>query len=208
MALQIDQVLHKEQSTYQDVLVFRSAHHGNVLVLDGAIQCTEHDEFSFVDCHDDDGRTDGDRYQEMITHLAMMSHSNPRRVLVIGGGDGGVLREVIKHQSVEEAVLCDIDEAVTRVSKQYLPGMASGFASPKVQAHFADGLAFIKQKKDYYDVIVTDSSDPEGPARALFEAPFFRDCFAALREGGVFTNQGCSSLYSLACPLQNWRDDG
>ena len=96
MTLKVEKVLHHEKSKYQDVLIFKSTDYGNVLVLDNVIQCTERDEFS---------------YQEMITHLAMNSHPNPKKVLVIGGGDGGVLREVVKHDCVEEAILCDIDEA-------------------------------------------------------------------------------------------------
>lgn len=95
MTLRVKKVLHHEKSKFQDVLIFESTNHGNVLVLDNVIQCTERDEFS---------------YQEMITHLAMNSHPNPKKVLVIGGGDGGVLREVVKHECVEEATLCDIDE--------------------------------------------------------------------------------------------------
>jgi spermidine synthase len=102
MTLKVNSVLHHEKSEYQDVLIFESTDYGTVLVLDNVIQCTERDEFA---------------YQEMITHLAMNSHPNPKKVLVIGGGDGGVLREVIKHASVEEAVLCDIDEVrVQRVN--------------------------------------------------------------------------------------------
>ena len=132
-------------------------------------------------------------YQEMITHLGMMSHPDPRRVLVIGGGDGGVLREVVKHSSVEKAVLCDIDDVVAEVSKKYLPQMSIGYKSDKVEEHIDDGLAFVRQRKNYYDVIITDSSDPEGPARQLFEKPYFQDCYDALKDGGVIVNQGCPS---------------
>lgn len=99
MTLKVNQVLHHEKSKYQDVLIFESTDYGTVLVLDNVIQCTERDEFS---------------YQEMITHLAMNSHPNPKKVLVIGGGDGGVLREIVKHECVEEAILCDIDEVSRR----------------------------------------------------------------------------------------------
>merc|ERR1712225_144451 len=101
-----------------------------------------------------------------ITHLAMNSHPNPKKVLVIGGGDGGVLREVIKHDCVEEAILCDIDEAVIRLSKKYLPGMAISYQHPKVKVHVGDGFKFLDDYKNEFDVIITDSSDPEGPARA------------------------------------------
>lgn len=130
-------VLHVEKSKYQDVLVFESNNHGNVLVLDGAIQCVENDEFS---------------YQEMIAHLPLASHPNPKSVLVIGGGDGGVLREVLKHPSVETAVLCDIDEAVPRVSKLYLKNMARGFDDPRVTLYIGDGFEFLKAKEGQFDV--------------------------------------------------------
>ncbi|KAK3640987.1 putrescine aminopropyltransferase [Elasticomyces elasticus] len=175
MTLKVNQIVHHEQSKYQDVLIFESSDFGMVLVLDNVIQCTERDEFA---------------YQEMITHLGMFSHPNPKKVLVIGGGDGGVLREVVKHESVEEAVLCDIDEAVIRLSKKYLPGMSVGFQHPNVKVHIGDGFKFLEDKKDTFDVIITDSSDPEGPAESLFKKPYFELLFGALKEGGVMTTQG------------------
>ncbi|BFZ61643.1 putrescine aminopropyltransferase [Saitoella coloradoensis] len=174
-SLKVNQILHVEKSLYQDVLVFESSNYGNVLVLDGAIQCTERDEFS---------------YQEMLTHLAMNSHPNPKKVLVIGGGDGGVLREVVKHASVEEAVLCDIDEA------KYLPSMAVGFQHPNVKVHIGDGFKFLADYKNTFDVIITDSSDPDGPAESLFQTPYFQLLHDALREGGVITTQAeCQWLH-------------
>jgi spermidine synthase len=127
----------------------------------------------------------------MITHLAMNSHPNPKKVLVIGGGDGGVLREVVKHDCVEEAVLCDIDEAVIRLSKQYLPGMSVGFEHPKTTTIVGDGFKFLEDKKGQFDVIITDSSDPEGPAEALFQKAYFELLNGALREGGVISTHGC-----------------
>ena len=132
-------------------------------------------------------------YQEMITHLAMNSHPNPQSVLVIGGGDGGVLREVVKHSTVKEAILCDIDESVIRLSKKYLPGMSIGFQHPNVSVHIGDGFKFLADKKNQFDVIITDSSDPEGPAESLFQKPYFELLYGALKEGGVVTTQGCSS---------------
>lgn len=137
-------------------------------------------------------------YQEMITHLAMNSHPDPKKVLVIGGGDGGVLREVVKHPSVETAILCDIDEAVIRLSKKYLPGMSIGFQHPNVSVHVGDGFKFLADRKNEFDVIITDSSDPEGPAESLFQKPYFELLHGALREGGVITTQGCSFL-SISC---------
>lgn len=127
----------------------------------------------------------------MITHLAMNAHPNPKKVLVIGGGDGGVLREVVKHETVESAILCDIDEAVIRLSKKFLPGMSVGFKHPKVSVHVGDGFKFLADRKEEFDVIITDSSDPEGPAETLFQKPYFELLFGALREGGVITTQGC-----------------
>jgi spermidine synthase len=177
MSLRVRRILHTEQSKYQDVLVFESTDYGNVLVLDGVIQATERDEFS---------------YQEMIAHLPLASHPNPERVLVIGGGDGGVLREVVKHDSVKEAVLCDIDEAVPRVSKQYLPNMAVGLTHAKSTVHIGDGFAYLQQpeNKGSFDVIITDSSDPVGPAEALFQPPFFKLLKEALKPGGHISTQG------------------
>lgn len=176
MSLKVRRILHTEQSQFQDVLVFESETYGNVLVLDGAIQCTERDEFS---------------YQEMIAHLPINSHPNPRRVLVIGGGDGGVLREIVKHDAVEEAVLCDIDEAVPRVSKTYLPKMAEGLDHPKSTVIIGDGFAFLKDPKNKgaFDVIITDSSDPDGPAEVLFQKSYFELLRQALRPGGHISTQ-------------------
>ncbi|GAA5895989.1 hypothetical protein JCM5296_003163 [Sporobolomyces johnsonii] len=175
MTLRVKKILHMEKSLYQDVLVFESTDHGNVLVLDGAIQCVERDEFS---------------YQEMIAHLPLASHPNPEKVLVIGGGDGGVLREVLKHPSVKSAILCDIDEAVPRVSKEYLPHMAAGFNDPRVTLFIGDGFKFLNDKKNEFDVIITDSSDPVGPANSLFQKPYFQLLKESLREGGTISTQG------------------
>ena len=130
----------------------------------------------------------------MITHLAMNSHPDPKKVLVIGGGDGGVLREVVKHPSVESAILCDIDEVVIRLSKKYLPAMSIGFQHPNVSTNIGDGFQFLRDRKNEFDVIITDSSDPEGPAETLFQKPYFELLHEALREGGVIITQGCSSL--------------
>ncbi|CAG8842659.1 16338_t:CDS:2 [Gigaspora margarita] len=181
MCLEIDEILHHEKSLYQDVLLFKSKTYGNVLALDGVIQCTERDEYS---------------YQEMITHVPMMCHPNPQKVLVIGGGDGGVLREVVKHESVEEVTLCDIDEAVIRASKKHLPGMAIGFDNPKVKVHIGDGFPFLEDKANCYDVIITDSSDPVGPAESLFQYKYYELMKNALRPGGVVAAQGeCQWLH-------------
>lgn len=182
MSLRVKKVLAAEQTKYQDLLVFESTDYGNVLVLDGAIQATERDEFS---------------YQEMIAHLALNSHANPKKVLVIGGGDGGVLREVVKHDCVEEAVLCDIDEGVIENAKKFLPEMSKSFQHPKVKVHIGDGFKFLDDYKNTFDVIITDSSDPEGPAASLFEKPYFQLLSDALTENGVITTQAESMWIHL-----------
>jgi spermidine synthase len=133
----------------------------------------------------------------MIAHLPLNSHPNPENVLVIGGGDGGVLREVLKHPSVKNAVLCDIDEAVPRVSKLYLPELAKGFNDPRVTVHIGDGFKFLQDKKGTYDVIITDSSDPVGPANALFEKPYFQLLKESLKPGGNISTQGESIWFHL-----------
>ncbi|KUJ06204.1 spermine synthase [Mollisia scopiformis] len=174
MTLKVKKILHHEKSKYQDILIFESTNYGVVLVLDNVIQCTQRDEFA---------------YQEMITHLALNSHPNPKKVLVIGGGDGGVLREVLKHDCIEEAILCDIDEAIIRLSKQYLVGMSVSYRHPKVKVYVRDGFRFLESYKDEFDVIITDSSDPEGPAESLFQKPYFKLLFEALKEGGIIATQ-------------------
>lgn len=140
-------------------------------------------------------------YQEMITHLAMNSHPDPKNVLVVGGGDGGVLREVFKHSSVESATLCDIDEAVIRLSKKYLPTMSIGFRHPKASVHVGDGFEFLRNRQNEFDVIITDSSDPKGPANTLFEKPYFELLNGALREGGVMITQGYLAQFLQHCIL-------
>ncbi|KZT05700.1 saccharopine dehydrogenase [Laetiporus sulphureus 93-53] len=186
MTLKVKKILHVEKSLYQDVLVFESETYGNVLVLDGVIQCTERDEFS---------------YQEMIAHLPLASHPNPKKVLVVGGGDGGVVREVLKHNTVENVVLCDIDEAVIRVSKQYLPHMSALLSDPRVTVFVGDGFKFLKENASTYDVIITDSSDPVGPAESLFQKPYFQLLYNALTPGGHISTQ--AECLWLHLPLIN-----
>jgi len=181
MSIEVDRILYEGQSQYQKVLVFKSKHHGNVLVLDGVIQCTEHDEFS---------------YQEMLAHLPLCSHRNPKKVLIIGGGDGGVLREVCKHKCVEEVTICEIDKMVIEVSKQYLPNMACSFEDPRVTKYIGDGYAFLSSKKKEWDIIIVDSSDPVGPAQTLFEKPFYEHLRDGLKDDGIACTQAeCQWLH-------------
>jgi spermidine synthase len=176
MSLEVESILHMEQSLYQDILIFKSTTYGHVLVLDGVIQVTERDEMA---------------YQEMITHVPLNCLKNPKKVLVIGGGDGGVLRELLKHTMLESITLCEIDEAVPRLARQYLPGLASALDHPKVTVHIGDGFEFLKNTTPgTYDAIITDSSDPVGPAASLFQDSFFSLLHKALSPEGILCSQG------------------
>jgi len=175
MSLEVDEVLHHGTSDNQDVLVFKSKYHGNVLVLDGVIQCTERDEFA---------------YQEMIAHLPLFAHPNPENVLIVGGGDGGVIREVLKHTSVKKVVLCEIDSMVIEISKKYLPSMSASYNDERVEVKIMDGAKYMDSHQGEYDVIITDSSDPIGPAEVLFQMPFYNSMHRCLREGGFISTQG------------------
>jgi len=133
----------------------------------------------------------------MIAFLPLNCHPNPKKVLIIGGGDGGVAREVIKHPLVEKVVQCEIDEAVVRVSKRFLPFMASAFEDPRVELHILDGYEFVRQNKDQFDVIITDSSDPIGPAKCLFEKPYYQALYDALRANGIICCQAETFWFDL-----------
>jgi len=171
-----DDILFEGRSDYQDILVFKSKTYGTVLVLDGVIQVTERDEHA---------------YQEMIVHLPMFSHPRPRRVLIVGGGDGGVLREVARHPGVEHIDMCEIDSMVVDVAKKFLPTTASAYGDPRLNLVFADAAQFVKEDGNgNYDVIIVDSSDPVGPAETLFAPEFYQGLKASLAPGGVVCCQG------------------
>ncbi|XP_076320453.1 spermidine synthase-like [Tachypleus tridentatus] len=182
MSYNVEKILYHGRSNYQDILVFENKMFGRVLVLDNAIQCSEKDESA---------------YQEMITFLPLNSHPNPKKVLVIGGGDGGVVREVVKHPSVETVVLCEIDEKVIEVSKKYLPFMVEGLNSPKLVQYIMDGAEFMKSHQKEFDVVITDSPDPNGPAVSLFKKTYYEAVKEALKPGGILCSQAESFWYDL-----------
>jgi len=173
-------VLFHEKSQFQSIMVFRSAQHGNVLVLDGVVQLTENDEFA---------------YQEMITHLPMFAHPNPQNVLIVGGGDGGVLREVCRHDCVQEITLVEIDEMVINVAKTYFSeSTASSFGDERLTIIHEDAAEFLCRHNSTsvprgYDVIIADSSDPVGPAETLFDPSFYEQMHKALNIGGIISAQ-------------------
>lgn len=175
--LEVESVLINGKSEYQDILAFKSTTYGNVLVLDGVIQLTERDEHA---------------YQEMITHIPMFAVPNPKKVLIIGGGDGGVLREVAKHKSVETIHMCEIDQQVVEVSKIYFPSTSCAYSDPRLSLYFEDAAEFLKTTgaNQNYDVIICDSSDPVGPAASLFKAEFYQNLYNTLAPHGIICTQG------------------
>nr|WP_319493135.1 polyamine aminopropyltransferase [uncultured Desulfobacter sp.] len=175
VSMKVDEVLCRKKSRFQQIDVYQTRSHGRMLVLDGIIQLTERDEFC---------------YQEMMSHLPLFCHPNPATVLVIGGGDGGVLREIGRHENIRSIDFCEIDEEVIEVSKQFLPSMACGFDDPRVTVHIKDGAAFVREHPECYDVIIVDSSDPVGPGEVLFENQFYEDLKRSLKPGGLIATQG------------------
>lgn len=163
-------------SPFQDIIVFESECHGGVLVLDGAIQITERDEFV---------------YQEMLTHVPMLSHPQAKRVLIIGAGDGGVLRRVLQHKTVEKAVMVEIDGAVIELSKQFLPSIAGdAWNDPRADVIVGDGIDYVAKAADgAFDVIIVDSTDPIGVGEVLFTDAFYADCARILSADGLIVNQ-------------------
>jgi len=175
-SLEVKKVLLHEKTKFQDLMVFESTTWGNVLILDGVIQLTERDEMS---------------YQEMMAHLPLFAHEDPKQVLIIGGGDGGVLREACKHSSVEKVTMCEIDAGVVEASKKYFPKVSVGFTHPKASLVIGDGVGFAESAADNtYDAIIVDSSDPVGPAEKLFSPEFYANAHRILKPGGVLCTQG------------------
>ena len=169
----VKQVLFSEKSPYQMVEVYETDTWGNLMTIDGMVMLSEKDEFV---------------YHEMMTHVGLFAHPNPKRVLIIGGGDGGSAREVLHHPGVEQVDMVEIDEAVVRASKQFLPNVGD-FDNPKLNVLYEDGIAFVKNVKVPYDVIIIDGSDPVGPAEGLFKKDFYDACYNALTDNGVLTAQ-------------------
>eukprot|EP00941_MAST-03F_sp_MAST-3F-sp1_P003757 g3757.t1 len=164
------------KSKYQHIQIFDSETYGRVLVLDGVIQLTERDEHA---------------YQEMITHVPMFAHRGPKSVLIIGGGDGGVLREVARHKDVTAISMCEIDEELVNLTKKYFATTtATSFDDKRLTLKFMDAAEYVKDKAKMFDVIIVDSSDPVGPAETLYTSEFYANLQAALRPGGIICTQG------------------
>jgi spermidine synthase len=178
--LSIEKVLYHWRTEFQDVLIFENAIFGKVLVLDGVVQLTERDNHI---------------YHEMIAHVPLMAHGSARNVLIIGGGDGGTLREVLKHP-VERATLVELDGEVIDLSRRYLPKVSDGaFADPRANVLVMDGTRYIGETREKFDVIIIDSTDPIGPGEPLFTAAFYRACRTCPRPGGMIAVQSGAPFF-------------
>ncbi len=174
LSLRVTRTIHREKTGYQDLAVLDTVDNGRVLVLDGCIMTTDLDEFV---------------YHEMIAHVPMCTHPSPRKVLVIGGGDGGTIREVLKHGSVDAAVLAEIDEGVIEASRRHLPRLSGSIEDARCRVMVGDGAAHVRSHPGEYDVIICDSTDPIGPGAVLFSEDFYRASLESLTADGVFCAQ-------------------
>ena len=178
------ETLFKEQSNFQKVEIIDTYAYGKVLTLDGLVMCSENDEYV---------------YHEMITHPAMLTHPNPKNVLVIGGGDGGTVRELVKHPSLDKVTMVEIDEAVVRASKLHLPTMSCAFNNEKLELIIGDGIEYLeKVESETFDVIIIDNSDPVGPSEGIFTEAFYKNAHRALRQDGILVGQSESPRFNTA----------
>jgi spermidine synthase len=181
ISLEIKEKIHDVQSPYQRVEVFQTTRFGKLMTLDGLVMVTERDEFV---------------YHEMLVHPAMFTHAAPRRVLIIGGGDCGTLREVLRHDSVQQVDMVELDQAVTEAAALHFPTLHAASFDPRARLYFQDGIAWVADAEPgSYDVILIDSTDPVGPAQGLFSVDFYRNCQRALAAGGVLAAQSESPLF-------------
>lgn len=194
ISVRVRRTLEVRRTTYQDLAVLETVEFGRMLVLDGYIQTTEADEFI---------------YHEMIAHVPLFAHRGAERVLVIGGGDGGVVREVLRHPSVRQVDHVEIDKAVTDAARRWLPSISSALDDPRVSQHFTDGVEWVRRTADdlgpTYDLIIVDSTDPLGPAVGLFGPAFYSNCRRALRPGGILTVQSESPWFTRGALLRSFK---
>jgi spermidine synthase len=182
-SLKIKQKVHEEQSEFQHLEIYETETFGYLMVIDGCTMVSTRDNFF---------------YHEMMSHPALYTHPNPKRVWIIGGGDCGTLREVLKHDSVEHAVQIDIDERVTRLAEIYFPELCASNNDPRADLKFIDGIKWVKDAApNSVDIIIVDSTDPIGPALGLFSEDFYRDCYNCLSENGMIVQQSESALFNM-----------
>jgi len=182
-SLVIEEKLHQEITPYQQIEIYQTETFGRLMVIDGFIMLSERDNFF---------------YHEMMAHPALFTHPHPQRVLIVGGGDCGTLREILKHNTVKEVQQVEIDERVTRLAEKYFPQLCEDNGDPRVRLRFDDGVRFVAEAPaDSIDIIIVDSTDPFGPGEGLFQASFYRDCRRLLGEEGVLVHQSESPLIHL-----------
>jgi len=180
-SIRVDEQLASVKSDFQKIDVFQTPEFGKVLVIDGYIMLTEKDEFI---------------YHEMITHVPMSVNPNIKKILVIGAGDGGTVRELTRYKSVETIDMVEIDKMVVDVCQEYIPQTSSKLNEERVNLYYEDGLKFVRTKENEYDLIIVDSTDPVGPGMELFTIDFYENCFKALKEDGILVNQHESPYYA------------
>ncbi|NYZ61899.1 polyamine aminopropyltransferase [Luteimonas deserti] len=183
IGFRVDRKLDEVQSPFQKIEIFESTDWGNVMLIDGAMMVTTRDNFL---------------YHEMMSHPALFTHAAPKTVVIIGGGDCGTLREVLRHPGVEKAVQCDIDEQVTRMAEKYFPELCESNSDPRAEILFDDGIAYMANcAPGSVDIVIVDSTDPVGPAEGLFNKAFFESCHRALKDDGILVQQSESPLVLL-----------
>jgi spermidine synthase len=176
-------LLHSEQTPYQRIEIHQTTDWGKLMVIDGCVMLTSRDNFL---------------YHEMMTHPALFTHARAKRVVIIGGGDCGTLREVLKHEAVERVTQVDIDERVTRLAEEYFPELCESNDDPRAELKFDDGIKYMAEcEPESVDLVIVDSTDPVGPAKGLFNADFYTSCFKALRHSGLLVQQSESPLAHL-----------
>lgn len=182
-SFEVDEVLFEIDTDHQHLVIFNNSQFGRIMALDGVIQTTERDEFV---------------YHEMMAHVPMFAHGNAKRVLIIGGGDGGMLREVLRHPGVEQVTQVEIDQAVVDMCTKYLPNHSAGaYEHEKTKVVIADGVDYVNETNDKYDVIISDCTDPIGPGEVLFSSRFYEGCKRCLTPGGVFVAQNGVSFMQI-----------
>ncbi|MBA1232607.1 polyamine aminopropyltransferase [Pseudomonas viridiflava] len=180
----IEKMLHEVRTDHQHLVIFQNPRMGRVMALDGVIQTTEADEFI---------------YHEMLTHVPILAHGAARRVLIIGGGDGGMLREVAKHTTVEHITMVEIDSQVVEMCKEFLPTHSNGaFEDSRLNLVIDDGMRFVATTQEKFDVIISDSTDPIGPGEVLFSENFYQACHRCLNEGGILVTQNGTPFMQLS----------
>jgi len=179
-SIRVNKQLYSGISEFQRIDIFESIEYGRFLTLDGFMMMTERDEFI---------------YHEMIVHVPMSVHPNVQKVLVIGGGDGGVVRELLKYETIKSIQLVEIDEQVVEVCKEFLPVTAQSLNNERVSVFYQDGLKYVRKWEDEFDLIIVDSTDPFGPGEGLFTKEFYGNCYKALKEDGIMVNQHESPFY-------------